>query len=74
MTRKTALLAGLMLMAFAAPAFAQTQKPRNVIIFVADGLRYGHRQCGYGADLPGRPRTGRRFPQLARPVSDRHHR
>ncbi len=42
MTRKTALLAGLMLMALAAPAFAQApQKPRNVIIFVADGLRYG---------------------------------
>ena len=42
MTRKTALIAGLLL-ALATPGFAQTapQKPRNVIIFVADGLRYG---------------------------------
>ena len=38
---KIAPLAGLLLTLLAAPALAQAQQPRNIIIFVADGLRYG---------------------------------
>ncbi|MBW8708506.1 MAG: alkaline phosphatase family protein [Alphaproteobacteria bacterium] len=33
--------AGLVLALFATPALAQAPKPHNIIIFVADGLRYG---------------------------------
>ncbi len=40
---RNSLIAGLLLMALAAPTLAQPAAParRNVIIFVADGLRYG---------------------------------
>ncbi len=38
---KFASVAGLVLTLLAAPALAQSPKPHNIIIFVADGLRYG---------------------------------
>jgi arylsulfatase A-like enzyme len=38
---KIASLSGLLLALFAASAIAQAPRPHNIIIFVADGLRYG---------------------------------
>ncbi len=38
---KIATATGLLLALLAAPALAQAPKPHNIIIFVADGLRYG---------------------------------
>ena len=43
---KLASLTGLVLALFVAPAFAQVPKPHNIIIFVADGLRYGSVEPG----------------------------
>jgi predicted AlkP superfamily pyrophosphatase or phosphodiesterase len=46
-TRLLALSLGLLLLpALALPALAQAPPPHNVIIFVADGLRYGSVEPG----------------------------
>jgi predicted AlkP superfamily pyrophosphatase or phosphodiesterase len=43
---KIAPLSGLLLALFASPVLAQAPKPHNIIIFVADGLRYGSVEPG----------------------------
>src|ERR1700709_2729208 len=43
---KIAPLSGLILALLTGPVLAQAQQPRNIIIFVADGLRYGSVEPG----------------------------
>src|SRR5471030_1028432 len=43
---KIASLSGLLLALLTVPVLAQTPQPHNIIIFVADGLRYGSVEPG----------------------------